>query len=206
MTIIYPIDFPSVGGIESVEISPVDRVAMTKSEFTEQQLVVGHEGQSWNLLIQSVFLRRSIAEEWIAFLLSLKGTRGTFAFGDPFNTIPRGVATGTPLIKGATETGEDINTDGWTPSTTGIVKKGDWVQVDTGQNRKLFKSLTDADSDVSGNALLTLWPSVKVAFPDNTAITMTSPKGIWRLPVNDRPWTVTPRGLYKFAFSAIEAQ
>ena len=137
--------------------------------------------------------------EWVAFLLELQGKKGTFLFGDPFNTTPRGVGTGTPLIKGAAETGQDINTDGWTTSQTGILLKGDWIQVSTGSASRLFQSLTDPNSDGSSNALLTLWPEIKIAFADDTPINVNSPKGLWRLMSNERPWTVQPNGLYNFS-------
>ena len=199
MATIFPLNFPSVGGIASVKFNPKDFVAVTESEFTGEQLIVQHAGQPMEAIITSVSMKRASAMEWIAFLLELQGKKGTLLFGDPFNISPRGVGTGTPLIDGASQTGQDINTKDWTTSQTGIILKGDWLQISTLSASRLFQSLTDVNSDGGGLATLTLWPEIKIAFADLTAINVNSPKGLWRLMTNERPWTVTPDGLYKFS-------
>lgn len=206
MAIIYPLTFPTVGGIASVKIIPKDINSETESEFSLNQNVFGHLGQGWGIIITSVPLARAQADEWIAFLLALKGIIGTFLFGDPFNTVPRGVGTGTPVIAGGSQTGEDINTSGWTASTGGILLKNDWLQISSGAASKIYKQLVDLNSDAGGLATLTLYPNVKTAFADLTSITVTSPKGLWRLMSNDRPWTPTPDGLYTFSFAAKQVQ
>ncbi len=67
--------------------------------------------------------------------------------GDPVNTSPRGAATGTPLVKGASQTGNTLTTDGWTTGVTGILKAGDWIQLGTGSTSTLHKLQQAADSD-----------------------------------------------------------
>lgn len=204
--ITYPLNFPTVGGIESVEFNAMDKVAASESEFTDQDFVFAHQGKRLEVLITSVLMNRTKADEWISFLLSLEGKLGTFYFGDPFNTAPRGVGTGTPLINGSSEIGQDINSDGWTPSTVNILRAGDWLQFGIGSARRLYKQLIDADSDVSGNVLLTLWPKVTTAFADNTPITVNNPQGVFRLATNERSWSPRPDGLYRFAIPAKEVR
>ena len=69
------------------------------------------------------------------------------------------------------------------------MKAGDWIQIGTGSSRTLHMVMADANSDGSGNATLTLWPRVRSAFADNTALTVNSPTGIWRLTAN-AAWTI----------------
>ncbi len=203
MATIFPLTFPA-GGIASVEFMAKDKVGDFSNEFSGIQSVIAHTGQRWEILITSVLMNRADASEWIAFLNELQGKRGTFYFGDPFNPTPRGIATGTPLIDGASETGQDINTKGWTASQSGIVLKADWLQFGTGSTRKLVQSLTDANSDSGGLATLTVYPEIKIAFADSTSIVTASPTGLFRLLSNDRLWAVRPDGLYQFAFAARE--
>jgi hypothetical protein len=85
-----------------------------------------------------------------------------------------GVGTGTPLIKGASQTGSTINTDGWTISQTGILKAGDLVKfaaIDT-----VYEITADCDSDGAGDATLPINPPVfSGGSPgDNTAVTVTA--------------------------------
>jgi len=204
MAAIYPLAFPS-GGIATVEFTVRDKVGDFSSEFSGNQSVVAHLGQRLDILVSSVALRRAEASEWIAFMNALRGKFGTFSFGDPFNIAPRGSAPGTPLIDGASETGEDINSKGWTPSQSNIIRKADWLQFGTGDTRQLTQSLTDVNSDASGLALLSVYPHIRTAFADSTAITTASPTAVFRLLSNERGWEVQPNGLYKFAFSAREA-
>lgn len=124
----------------------------------------------------------------------------------PTHTV--GVATGTPLVNGASQnvtyaTAKDswsqtLNTDGWTNSTTGILKAGDTftiasvfsvhpgTKVSTGR-LQTFTVLADADSGATtGPAALTVSPpiitsgafqTVSAAPADNAAITVKTGTG-----------------------------
>lgn len=104
----------------------------------------------------------------------------------------KGIATGTPLSNGATQTGASIVTDGWTASQTGILKKGDIVtfagvnavnpvsRVAVSPTRlKQFVVTADVNSDGTGNATIPIYPSivasgasqnVTASIADNSAI------------------------------------
>jgi hypothetical protein len=104
-------------------------VAIYASPFTGQQQVYQHPGQFLTASIELPPMDRASAADFVAAMLSLQGIRGTFYFGDPAWTSPRGVGTGLPLIKGANQTGNTIATDGWTLSQSPILKAGDWLQI-----------------------------------------------------------------------------
>jgi len=101
-----------------------------------------------------------------------------------------GVATGTPLVNGASQettyavsggsNSQSINTDGWTNSTTGILKAGDVVtfagvnsvnrrtRVDTG-DLQTFTVLADVNSGAStGPAALSISPAMIISGPYQT--------------------------------------
>lgn len=190
MAISYPISLPSTPGFRRVSIQPRSSVAMYASPFTYQQQVYAHPGQMWSGEFELPPMTRAEAAPWVAALTSLNGTEGRFYFGDPAWTSPRGVGTGTPLVKGASQTGYDLVTDGWTTSQTGIMKAGDWLQIGATTAMKLHMVMADANSDGSGNATLTLWPRLRSSPADNLALTVNNPQGIWRLAGNV-PWSVS---------------
>lgn len=103
----------------------------------------------------------------------------------------KGVATGTPLVNGASQnvtyaastnggTSQSLVTDGWTNSTTGILLKGDKITIagvnavnpvskaDLGYLQE-FTVLADADSGAStGPATLTVSPAIITSGPFQT--------------------------------------
>lgn len=119
----------------------------------------------------------------------------------PTHTV--GVATGTPLVKGASQNKtyatvkdtmtQTLATDGWTASTTGILKAGDVFTIAdvyavnpvtkaTLPILRQFTVMADADSGAStGDASLTIYPAIitsgafqncSAAPADNAAITV----------------------------------
>lgn len=200
----FPVTLPSTGS-RSIRIRQKSTVAVGESPFTLEQQVQRHQGQVWLLEVDYAPLARAEAEALVAALCSLNGREGTFLFGDSANKTPRGTATGTPLIKGASQTGEDLVTDGWTNSVTGILKAGDWVQTGTTSTSRLHKVLADTNSNGSGEATLTLWPRISpVAVPaDNAALVISYPKGVFRLTTGGQDWSVDVAHRYGISFSAM---
>ena len=203
MATTFPVTLPTTG-TRSIRLRQMGVVGVGQSPFTLEQQVQRHQGQIWALDFSYAPLARAEAEALVAALCSLNGREGTFLFGDSANKTPRGTATGTPLVNGASQTGEDLVTDGWTADVTGILKAGDWIQVGTGSTSRLHKVLTDANSNGSGQATLTLWPRISpVATPaDNSAIVTSFPKGVFRLTTDGMDWTVDVAHRYGISVSA----
>ncbi len=177
-------------------------VGVTKSPFTGAQQVQRHQGQWWEFSCSLAPMVRASAEKWISFLFSLNGMEGTFLLGDPLGATARGIATGTPLVKGASQTGNSLITDGWTASQTGIMKAGDYFSLGTGITTRLYKILADANSDGSGDATFDIWPRINTAVSDNSALTVSSAKGTFRLATNEMPFTLQTAQKYGVSFSA----
>lgn len=146
-------------------------------------------------------MERADAEEWIAFLAKLNGPEGTFYIGDPDGQTPRGTGGGTPLVNGASQTGQDLITDGWNLSEA-VLKAGDYIQIDD----NLYKVLEDVTSDGSGNATISLFPKVRTAHANNASITTTNTKGLFRLNTKKASeWSANDLRHYTITFSGIEA-
>jgi len=205
MAISYPLDFPTITGVDSIKMMASDIVGMNISPFSGAQQVYRYTGQFWSADIALPPMKREKAEYWISFFLKLNGSYGTFLMGDPLGATARGVATGTPVINGASQTGGSLVTDGWTPGTTGILKAGDYIQLGSGATSRLHKVLDDVDSDGSGNATLQIWPDLRESPSDNATITVTNPKGVFRLTSTQAAFDINRMGIYGVTFGAQEA-
>jgi hypothetical protein len=205
MAISYPLNLPTASGIMRVRLVANDVVGVSQSPFTAAQQVYRYTGQFWEADITLPPMKRADAEYWISFLLKLNGPYGTFLMGDPNGTSPRGVATGTPLVNGAGQAGNELVTDGWTTSQTGILKAGDYIQLGTAATSRLYKVLDDVNSDGSGNATLTVWPDLRSSPSDNAAITVSNTKTTFRLTSAQTSWDINEATIYGLTFGAREA-
>lgn len=205
MAITYPVSFPSSIGLANINIRARNVVGISSSPFTGQQQVYKHQGQWWEMEVSMPAMKRDDAEQVAAFLLKMNGKYGTFLLGDKANTVPRGVGTGTPLVYGASQTGDQLITDGWTPSTTGILKAGDWIQLGSGSTTRLHKVLDDVTSDASGIATLNIFPNLRQSPADNAQVSISSPKGQWRLASNDTEFSIDEASIYGITFACVEA-
>lgn len=203
MAISYPLQIPGVPGPVRVSFTAISSVGVNRSPWTFQTHVQEHPGQSWSAEITLPLMERAAAEEWIGFLLALNGQTGTFLLGDPAAKEPRGVAVGNPKVNGAQSAqARTLNTKGWQISTTGIMKKGDYIQIGS----RLYKLLLDADSDGSGDSTFDIWPSLREPVADDDGIGITSCRGLFRLGQNITPlFSADDAKLYNISFGAVEA-
>jgi hypothetical protein len=206
MSITYPLSMPATPpGFRQIELIENSIVGVSVSPFTGQQQTYEWPSSYWTAKIELVDMFRANAEKWIAFLLSLHGMAGTFLLGDLYGATAQGPATGTPLVNGAGQTGRSLITDGWTINKTPILKAGDYIQLGTGTTQRLYKNLTDANSNGSGQATLDLFPTLRESPADNAPITVSNCKGVFRRSSNAQPWSMNKGGLYSIAFEAMEA-
>jgi len=205
MAITYPLALPTHTGIRSIELRAVNAVAYSQSPFTYAGQSHAYSGQTWQADISLPPMKRDDAEQWIAWLISLRGQYGTFLLNDPSATAPRGSAGGTPLVNGALQTGGTINLDGCTASQTGWLKAGDYIQLGSGSSSKLHKVLQDADSDASGEVSLDIWPHIRTSPVDDAPVVTSSAKGVFRLSSNEQAWSVNEASIYGLTFGAFEA-
>lgn len=205
MAISYPLALPAHTGIAQIELRAINAVAYSRSPFTFAGQAFAYSGQMWQADVTLPPMKRADAEQWVAWLVSLRGQFGTFLLGDPLGATPRGAATGTPLIKGASQTGGTINIDGATPSVTGWLRAGDYIQIGSGLTARLHKVLVDANSDGSGNVTLEIWPHVRTAPADNAAVMVSNAQGLFRLSSNEQNWSINEASVYGVSFGAMEA-
>ena len=204
----YPLTFPTQTGVAAVEFTATDVVSVSQSPFTFSQQVVRHAGARWSATISIPPVKRSDSEYWNSFLLRLRGQFGTFLLGDPNAATPRGSAAsaaGTPVVNGASQTGNELAIDGLPASATGYLKAGDYIQLGSASTSRLYKVLEDVDSNGSGEATLNLWPDLRSSPADGATVVVSNAKGVFRLSNNEAVWTINNAGFYSISFAAVEA-
>jgi len=205
MSIVYPLTAPvlpyPVGIITDLAYVSSNNI----SPFTKDVHGTRFPGEQWVFDVQLPPMERDEAEEWIALHSRLRGSYGTFLYGPKGGDFePRGIATGTPLVKGAGQTGYELITDGWTPNKTGILKKGDWVQLGTGSSSNLRKLELDADSNGSGEATLTFSQYVYLSPADNSALVIEEPVGVFKMVASNVTWSLAMGMQYGYNFKCFE--
>ncbi len=205
MTITYPRTLPSHTGLMNVTLRAVNQTSMTMSPFTYKQQIYNHAGQRWEAEVQLPPMRRTNAEQWIAWLLSLNGRSGTFLMGDPLGCTARGALGGTPVVNGASQTGSSLSIDGCSNSITGWMKAGDYIQLGAASTATFHKVLQDADTNASGQTTLYIWPSIRTAAADGATVITSNAVGRFRLNAGEQDWSINNASVYGITFAAVEA-
>lgn len=208
MPITYPLALPNGKDILSATVTPRSVVAATRSPFTNEAEVLVHPGQWLEARVQLRRMDRADFAPWGSWKLKLNGREGTFTMGLPDLATPRGAAAatpGTPLVKGAAQTGAALAIDGAPLSTANYLKAGDVVQLGSGATARLYMVLNDASSDAAGNVTLDIWPKITAANSpaDNAPVVVSNAVGLWRMADNLMDWDVDQAAIYGLSFAAI---
>tara|TARA_R110001606_G_scaffold163067_1_gene307219 strand:+ start:2327 stop:2914 length:588 start_codon:yes stop_codon:yes gene_type:complete len=193
MAISYPLSTPTTIGIESIELRAVNAVAVSQSPFTYKQQVVSQGGQKWEASVNIPSVRRDLAADWKALLVSLKGQTGTFLLGDPDYATPRGDVSSCTLTGTAGDSSVSV-------TMTGTLKAGDYIQLGAGSSARLHQVLIDQTGDGS----LEIWPDLRSTYTDE-AVTFDNAKGVFRLSTNITSWSINNASSYGISFEAVEA-
>lgn len=134
-------------------------------------------GRRWTETWGAIKAGNASVETLIAFIEYYHNTLTIFDCDHPYlpgsGAAPNGAGGGTPLVNGASQTGESLITDGW-PGTTLVVAAGDIIKV-AGLNA-LYRVRDDLTSDGGGNGTLVINPPIASGNSpaNNAALTLTS--------------------------------
>lgn len=193
MAISYPLSLPTITNPRSIELRAVNAVAYSQSPFTFAGQAHAYQGQMWQADITLPPMRRTAAEQWIAFLLSLRGQYGTFLLGDTTCSSIRGTATSGTISGSAGDSSVTV-------SMAGTLLAGDMIQLGSGSDATLHKVLQDQD----GSGTLEIWPALRINRA-GAAMTLTNAKGKFRLSNNEQAWSINEASIYGITFGAMEA-
>jgi hypothetical protein len=142
---------------------------------------------------------------WKAFMGAMRGRLNVFQVGDVNRPNPLGLAKGSPLVNGGVSGGNAVSsytlyTRNWTPSIYRQLLPGDYLQV----GYRLHMAVAEVDSDSSGNAAISICPSLRETPADGTTIKLVNTQGIFRFTNNQRQWHTTVDRLSQFSLQARE--
>ncbi len=194
--------FPTSPSPTSLKIGS-NQPTLVSTAHSLQRQVRSRGGHRWLISAAWAILRRAEWAAFFGFAQAQRGQYGTFSYVLPGNlSNAQGVASGAPLINGGSQTGRSVVTDGWTASTTGIIKAGDFVKFN-GHN-KVYMLTADVNSNGSGQATLAIEPALFVSPSDNESIIVSNVPFTVAFSSDSRSSNVAPGGLYDFAADMIE--
>jgi len=208
MAITYPLSLPTTIGIAEIELRANNVVGVSQSPFTYKQQVVQHQGQRWEASVSIPPVRKDLAEEWIAFLISLKGPVGTFYLGDPNMATPRGTISAGALVTLASAASAGDETVALTksggPEKSNVLLPGDYIQIGTDSSRTLHKVLNTVDWDANGAGTADIWPHIRGTVASGTSVVHQSTTGKFRLTSGLTSWSINNASIYGISFDAVE--
>jgi len=171
--------------------SPLDKTVQTASL----------SGDQWSLSQSFVNLSRNNGSDLKAFLVSLKGPSGK-AYITPYEARePRGTVSGSPVVNGASQTGNSLVTSGWSVSQT-VLKAGDYFEV----NGEFKMVVSDVLSSGTGAATIQFEPALRASPLNSEPLITDNPKCIMRLANNDQAqWQLSQTKKYSVNLEWIEA-
>jgi hypothetical protein len=176
-----------------------------ESPLSNNSQILELTGARWTAAYSVANKTAADAGQWISFLTKLRGQANSFFGYDPKRVTAQGNAGGTPLVNGASQTGNSLVTNGWTSGVTNILKAGYMVAFATSDGRELKMITADVNSDGSGNATLSIEPSIRTSPANDATIIVSTPSCVMRLAGdNQAKWTVNELGLYEIKFDGIE--
>jgi hypothetical protein len=202
------ITIPSYPGVSDLSVTFDDTVANVASPyvpaFNQTQSWPGAD--NWSLSFTLPKMNRWTASPWRGFMAELRGISNVFQIGDPFGLTPLGAADGAPVCNtiGTNNLTSStlLVTSGWTPNVFGQLLSGDYLQI----GYRLHMVCENVNSDSSGNATISIWPSLRESPPNATAINLVNTVGLFKLAKNSRSWHGDFTRLLQVSISAVEVR
>ena len=200
------IALPTSPGLASVQFDFSDAVSIVSSPYTGQTQAQSWPGaDAWSGTMELPPLTQNQADNWISFLMELRGMQNCFQIGDPMKPTSRGSAHGLPVVDMTTANtnyamAQTLYTRGWKANTFGLLLPGDYLQV----GYRLHRVLDRVNSDANGMAQISIWPSLREVPTDGEAIVLNKPTGLFRLATNKRTWSADATLLTHLSFQILE--
>lgn len=170
-----------------------------QSPLSKSVQTVSRKGSYWKTSM--VFSNLSGAQRSVlqAFIAKLDGQAHRMRIRD-YGFVRYGSASsGTPVVKGASQTGSTLLADGASLSTSSYFAGGDYISF----NNELHMVTSDVDSDASGNLSIPLAPPIRKSPDDNESIEYVAPYGVFMM-TNNPQWRTQSTYISSITIEAIE--
>lgn len=193
---------PTSPAPKSVQLQMSDSVSSQTSVFTGQMQTYQWPGaDKWTGTITLPPLVQADADNWISFLMELRGIANAFQIGDPLKQTPRGTPQGSPVTNNSVSWGnaagsQQLGTTGWAASAENLLLTGDYIQV----GYRLHRVLDTVNADANGNATINIWPTLREQPTTGEIIVTSGCQGLFRLAKNQRGWSADETLLTSISF------
>lgn len=168
-----PTNFPAILPT-SIQFGLRSNTQVFSSPFSSSVQTVRMPGAAWYGTANFDDLEEAEARELIAFLMEMDGMQGRFYFGDLSKMTPRGTATGVARVNAATSSGNSLAVDGLSANLTNAFLPGDYIAFETTQGRELHMVTQAVGTNSSGQATLTISPSIRTSPVNDAVVTIGS--------------------------------
>lgn len=195
MAITFPLTLPS--NRKPLEIvlgqRKVQGVAVAPLSLVPQ--IQEHPGEMWTLDITFQVMERAVGADWAGALRSLRGSVGSFLYGDPLGVSPLGTAGGAPVVSSTTAAlSRTLPVSGG----TGTLLRGSMISLGSGATRRLYEVQEDVANLAS--ATLSIWPALRAQATSGTSVVLTNTSGLFMLaPGTQIDVTIDRMGYYHIA-------
>lgn len=202
----YPLSLPTAPAFAKAKWGLNRRVAVSESPFTGNQQTYEFSYALWSATLSLPPMRRTQAAQWEAFMLKLRGQKGTFLLGNPDAKEPQGTVTGAITLSSAASVGDDsLSIQTTQNSEVGIFKAGDYLQLGSAGTSKLYVVVDDATSNSSGVVGVNIEPEIKADVASGETVVYSNPKGVFRMTTSELGWDTNEVSTYGISFACIEA-
>ena len=194
--------FPSSPAFSSLNVSSVQPTLVSRALSGRRQTrQIG--GQYWIMTATFPPMTRAQFAPIYAFVVKQRGQYETFTIVPAVVSTGQGAPAGTPLMRGASQTGRTLATDGWNASVA-IFKAGDFLSI--AGNDKVYMVSADVTSNASSSAdtPITIEPALVESPADNAVITHTAVSFTVALTSGVQEFSTGTSGLFEYAIDMEE--
>ncbi len=166
-----------------VTVELQSNTAVYASALTGSAQTLDRQALKWHLKYSFANLRTDDRATMLSLIASLRGQSNRIRV-PVYDNPKRGSYGGTPLVAGASQTGNSLNIDGCSLSVTNWIRAGDYFSVIVNGEPELKMATADANSSGAGAVTLTFEPKLRASPADNAVIyvedgVLSKPKGIF---------------------------
>ena len=194
---------PATPGPRNITTRFVSNSAAFSSPLTGATQISARNGGVWEITYQMPPMSRKQSGAWLSLMTKLNGPGAAVYVGprasnvidyyvaganyrnDESATLDldfigtdyklRWIDVPTPLVKGASQTGSSLITDGWSEGDG--LNAGDYLCFENGTFRELHIVTADGFADSNGDLTLSIAPNIRTSPSNNVAVTIISPTG-----------------------------
>ena len=194
--------FPSSPAFNSLEVTSIQPTFVSRTISGRRQ-ARQIAGQFFSMTATFPPMTRAQFAPIDAFIMKQRGQYETFTLILPVLSTGLGSPAGTPLVRGASQTGRTVDTDGWSVGVV-IFKAGDYLKF--ANHDKVYKVVEDVTSNASAiaNTEITIAPALITSPADDSAITHTNVPFLVSLTTGVQKFTTGTSGLFSYEIDFAE--